>query len=129
MTRSQTSHGGEGPTRGTGPLAGSLSGFDHRAHRKELFGEWGREARNGDMGEARKSGCHVATAETAREVYLRRHRDDETYTSIAEDYPFSHRTVADIAKRRTWEDETADLAEAMGYPEREDRRGARQGGN
>lgn len=47
--RDQTSYGGEGAVRGTGPLSGSASGLDHHAHRQEVFGEYREEAMDGEI--------------------------------------------------------------------------------
>lgn len=98
--RSQPSHGGEGPTRGTGPLAGSLSGFDHRAHRKELFGEYREKVRA--EGLQRKTGNENSQLpdETVLAIHDAANEPDATNRGVADEFGVCTKTVSRIKNGR-----------------------------
>lgn len=107
MTRSQTSHGGEGPTRGTGPLAGSASSVDHAREREALFGDvrrWEAERRREldlDHDDGPPKGKRPVLPEEAAAMYRAYlFKEGKSQQQIGREHGWSDKTVSAIVNRK-----------------------------
>lgn len=114
MTHRQAGRGGEGPIRGTGPLAGSSTGADHHRHRQGLFGDY-RDAEvevEEPVAEEGPGTTSPVEPEEAARIFVAYHTTPMTLVEVGEIYGRADWTVSQIARRKGRYGEMEEVAEA-----------------